>query len=230
MQRLIHRRELPMLILLLIIAAAITVTGIVFGQSPLRILPLYISLTIALLQSKVSRNAYLIGGLNSILYAVVYFSMKLYASAAYALFFSCTIQLATWILWGRRPSGKATVFRAMKGWQRIVTAAGFAIVFLLSVILLKNTDSAFPILDTAVSLIGILNSFLTMFALIEYAPLMIVSQLLTIALYSLMLLDDPAQITYLIFAVYGTICQTLAFINVTKLYRQQKNDRKESNQ
>lgn len=228
MQAIIRRQNLPAIILPLLAAAAITVTGILFGQSAIRILPLYISVIIALLQSKVSRTAYLLGGLNSILYAVVYFSMKLYASAAYALFFSCTIQLATWILWKRRASGKATVFRAMKNWQRLLVVLGFAAALVLCTTLLKSTDSGYPLLDTAVSLIGILISFLTMFAFIEYAPLMIVSQLLSMTLYALMLRENPAQITYLIFAVYGFLCQIRAFKNVTKLYAQQNNDRKET--
>jgi len=57
-------------VILLAIAAfsLITFTGIKYSQSFLRMLPLYISLSVMLLQTKANRYSFLIGGLNSILY------------------------------------------------------------------------------------------------------------------------------------------------------------------
>jgi nicotinamide mononucleotide transporter PnuC len=147
--------------------------------------------------------------------------MKLYASAAYALLFSCTIQIATWVLWKRRPSGSATVFRVMKNWQRALVGVGFCACLILFATLLRSTDSSFPFLDTAISILGILASLLTMLAFVEYAPLMIVSQVLCIVLYALMLKEDPAQITYLVFASYGLVCHVLGFIKVISLKKEQ---------
>ena len=63
----------PILFILMpITAVAITITGIIWKQSFIRILPLYISLTVMLLQSRANRYAPLIGGLNSILYIFTY--------------------------------------------------------------------------------------------------------------------------------------------------------------
>lgn len=107
------------LVLLVVTAVCITASGILYKQPLLHILPLYISLFISLLQSRVNRIAYLIGAGNAILYAIVYWHFRLYASAVYAILFSCTIQLATYFLWSKHPSGKATIFRAMKPRQRI---------------------------------------------------------------------------------------------------------------
>ena len=59
----------PMLMLMIVTAALITATGVVFRQSLVNILPLYVSLCVGLLQSRVSRTAYLIGACNSLLYA-----------------------------------------------------------------------------------------------------------------------------------------------------------------
>ena len=56
-----------MVIIMVITFVFITVSGLVYKQSFLRILPLYISLLIALLQSEVNRYANLVGGLNSII-------------------------------------------------------------------------------------------------------------------------------------------------------------------
>ena len=75
----------------------ITVTGVYFNQSFLRILPLYNSLVIASLQSRVNRYSNLLGSINSLLYTVVYFHYNLYASALSALLFSFPMQMITFI-------------------------------------------------------------------------------------------------------------------------------------
>ena len=72
------------------ILAFIVLIYLVFGTLFFRlhianVLPLFFSVFIMFLQSRVNRYAFLIGALNSILYAVAYFYMTLYSSAAYAL-------------------------------------------------------------------------------------------------------------------------------------------------
>ena len=56
--------------LLIVSAVLITVTGIVFRQRFLLMLPLYVSLVVGLLQSRASRFSYLLGGLNCVIYTV----------------------------------------------------------------------------------------------------------------------------------------------------------------
>lgn len=70
---------------ILITAAAITAAGLWFHQNFFRILPLYVSLFVMILSAQVNRYAFLLGGLNSILYAAVYFAYGLYGMAAYVL-------------------------------------------------------------------------------------------------------------------------------------------------
>lgn len=210
-----------MKILLGVTAMLITVTGIAFRQSFINILPLYISLFVSLMQSRVNRIAYLIGAANSILYAIVYIHFKLYASAVYAVLFSCFLQLATYFLWSSRSFGKATVFRAMKGWQRAILATGFVVAWTIVWFILPATDSVHRIFDISSSLLGMLNTVLTMLAFIEYVPLMILGQFVNIGLYISMLRDNPAQITYLIYALFSLSCQILALKKVLFLYRQQ---------
>ena len=219
-----HRQTIsrPMLILMITTAVLITVTGIIFDQSFIRILPLYVSLCIGMLQSRVSRTAYLIGACNSVLYAVVYAQFKLYASAAYAVLFSCTIQFATYFRWKSRPQGKATVFRAMTGRQRVCVVLLFALCWGVVWLILSQTNSGYRILDISTSLLGILISLLTMLAYIEYAPMMILSGTVNIILYITMLRETPAQITYLIYSIYSMICQISALRKVLKLYKEQQ--------
>ena len=62
-----------MYILLGATAVGITVTGIVFGQDFVRMIPLYVSLFVMLLNSRANRLGLLLGSINSILYALIYY-------------------------------------------------------------------------------------------------------------------------------------------------------------
>ncbi len=139
------------LVLLVVTAVCITASGILYKQPLLHILPLYISLFISLLQSHVNRIAYLIGAGNAILYAIVYWHFRLYASAVYAILFSCTIQLATYFLWSKHPSGKATIFRAMKPRLRIGMVLVFIAVWAALYAILSASGSAYRFFDISYS-------------------------------------------------------------------------------
>ena len=212
---------LPKLILIGITAAAITVTGILYRQSVLRILPLYISLIIGALQSRANRYAPLLGGFNSILYMIVYLYLGLYASAGYALLFSCPIQLVTFVRWSRRKYGTSTQFRRLNTKQRILVAVGFLLSFAVLLLVLRAAGSSHQILDNLSTLLGILISFLTMFACIEYAYLMLPSGIVSMILNLATMQEHPEQITYLIFSFYSMVCVTQGFFRVRRLYQEQ---------
>ena len=224
MRSVFSKENLPRLLLILVTAAAITVTGILFRQSPLRVLPLYVSLVVGALQSRANRYASLIGGINSILYAFVYLYLGLYASAGYALLFSCPIQLVTFILWSRRKYGQSTRFRKMSVRLRVGVSAAFAAVFAGLYFVLRAVGSDYGVLDSLTSLLGILISILTMLAFIEYTWLMFPSGLIGIALHIATMKTYPEQITYVIFSVYSLICVTVQFFRVRKLYAQQQKE------
>ncbi len=209
------------LIPLAVTAVCITASGILYKQPILHILPLYISLAVSLLQARVNRTAYLIGAVNSLLYAAVYLHFRLYASAVYAVLFSFTVQLATYFLWRKNPSGEATVFHALKAPGRIAIAVGFTAVWTAVYALLSAANSGYRFFDLSSSLLGILISILTMLAYIEYVPLMILSQFISIGLYLSMMRENPAQITYLIYTLFSTACQFAALKKVLSLYKEQ---------
>lgn len=70
--------------LLGVTAVGLIVTWIAFGQTPLRMLPLFVSLVVGMLQAGANRYACLIGGINSIIYTIVYLMLGIYGSAAQA--------------------------------------------------------------------------------------------------------------------------------------------------
>ena len=158
---------------LVLTAVLITVTGILYHQAFFRILPLYISLIVSILQSKVNRNASLIGGLNSILYACVDWHYGLFASSASALLVSCPFQIATFILWSRCSYKNSTLLRSMSGRQRAMTAIICILVWLAMFFTLRYMHSNYQIIDSSLTLLSLLIYVLTLFAFVEYTWLMI---------------------------------------------------------
>ena len=214
--------NLPRLILLVITAILITVTGILFRQNFLPILPLYVSLVVGILQSRANRYACLLGGLNSILYTIVYVYLGLYASAGYAILFSFPLQIITFILWSRRKEGESTRFRRMAPLFRLFVLLGFIASSVALGFVLKAAGSSHQLLDNLSSLMGILITILTMFAFVEYTWLMLPSGILNIALNIATMQTNPEQITYVVFSVYSMICVTIQFFCVRRLYAEQQ--------
>ncbi len=212
------------LILMGITAILVTVTGIVYHQSLLHILPLYVSLFVALLQADANRYAPLFGGLNSALYAVVYLHLGLYAYAASTFFFACCFQLLAFVLWSKKRYRHSTKFRKMNMRLRAAAAVVFLLAFILVCFLLNKVNSSYAILDTLMSLLDAAISVLMPFAFIEYAYLMLPSTVINIFLNICTMSSQPGQITYVVFLIYALLCRTQSLYTVKKLYAQQQSD------
>lgn len=225
----ISKKDLIIYILMGITGVMITVTAIVNRQEFFQIMPLYVSLVIASLQSKVNRFASLLGSFNSIVYGIVYYHFNIYGAALSAVLFSFPIQLITFIRWNKNKIGNSTKLRRMSVKQRIIVAVGFLASLAVLWIVLPMLGSDYVFLDSVSTLLGILIYFLTMFAFIEYPFFMIINGILTIVLYITMLKDSPETMTHLIFSVYSFVCICFAFFEARKLYRiQQKETATES--
>lgn len=221
------KKDIFIFILMGCTAVLITVAGIYYKQSFFRILPLYISLVIGLLQSRVNRYASLIGSMNSLLYGVVYFYYNLYGSVFSAVLFSFPIQLLTFIRWNKNKWEHSTVLRKLNMKHRILLAIGFFIALAVMWLVLPLIGSEYVFLDSATNLLGIIIYFLTMFAYVEYTFLMIINGVISIILYITMLQDTPETMTFLIYSVYSFICIVFAFFEAKKLYDNQRKDRKD---
>lgn len=216
------KKDIIILILMVCTGVLITVAGIYYKQSFLRILPLYISLIIGMLQSRVNRYASLLGSFNSLLYGAVYIYYSLYGSAFSALLFSFPIQLLTFIRWNKNKWEHSTVLRKLSLKQRLLIACGCIVALAAMWIILPLIGSQYVFLDSVTNLLGILIYFLTMFAFVEYTFLMVINGVIGIALYITMLSDTPEITTYLIYSVYSFICIVFAFFEAKKLYGNQQ--------
>ncbi len=218
-------RKLPVgiITLMAITAVLVTICGILFKQDVWKMIPLYVSLFIALLQSRVSRFAPLMGGVNSLLYTAVYFSYALYGQALYALFVSCPLQIITFARWQKRKSGGSTVLRKMSRLMRILAIIAFVIILFIVLKFAGEGDSKYYVLDNTVMLLGIFATILMMLSFFEYTILMVISGCCNIFLYISMLETNPEQLTYLVYMVYALICSTLALIRATRALRDREN-------
>ena len=216
------KKDIFIFILMGCTAIIITAVGIYFHQSFFRILPLYISLVVGMLQSRVNRYSNLIGSMNSLLYGAVYTYYKLYGSVFSAVLFSFPIQLLTFIRWNKNKWEHSTVLRKMTVKQRVLLAIGYFIALAVMWFVLPFLGSEYVFLDSATNLLGIIIYFLTMFAYVEYTFLMLINGVIGISLYITMLKDTPETATYLIYSVYSFICIIFAFFQAKKLYNSQQ--------
>ena len=213
--------------LMLVTAVLITVTGIYYGQSFIRMLPLYLSLVAMYMQSEVNRFAPLLAGICSFLYAIVYIYYGLYALAIYAVVLCGPLQIVTFFRWKKRAYGQSVMLRRMSWKARILNLATFCAAWFVLYIIMRALGSSYTVFDNLSSLLGGWTTFLTIFAFVEYIWVTILSVLCNIVLYSSMLADAPEQITYLIYTVYTLICSCLAVKKAKKLWKEQNSCQEE---
>ena len=201
------------------ILAFIVLIYLVFGTLFFRlhianVLPLFFSVFIMFLQSRVNRYAFLIGALNSILYAVAYFYMTLYSSAAYALLISFPLQVITFLNWQKNTRQGVTDTRSFTKKGRFLLFLFMALTWTLLFILFSAFGSEYLVIDNTVAVIGIVATLLCTMRYSEYAALQVLAGCVNIALYSYMTFKDPGRSVWLVFSVYSTVCSSVAFIKM----------------
>lgn len=219
----LSKKDFFIYFLMTVTGILITVTGIYYKQSFLRILPLYNSLIIAMLQSRVNRYSNLFGSINSILYAAVYMYYGLLASALQAILFSFPMQLITFIRWNKNKWEKSTVLRKLTWKQRVLLLIVYLVALLVMWKVLPLFGAKNVFLDSATNILGVFILFMTMFAFVEYTFCMIINGIIGIILYIPMLGETPDILPFLIFSVYSFICIIFAFFEARKLYKKQNN-------
>ena len=219
----------------------ITVTAIIFQMDVIRLIPLYVSLAIMVLQANVNRYAFLLGAVNSLLYALVYALNSQYSSLVYAVLVSCPLQVVTFINWNKKTTNNQTELRSMGAlkliFSLVICAVAWVIFyyawdatlnFIVNAIGLKSTISdsagAIKILDNTATVLGIYCTILIMLRFKDYPVFQLISQGVAIALYAIMMGQQLGQITYVIFSVYSGICIIRAWINIARREKEKIKD------
>lgn len=208
---------IPIVILLPVIA----ITGIIFGQSFIKLLPCIGSLFIALFVSKAYRIGFLFAALNAAIYAIGFTVDGLYGSLYSCLLISMPLSLISYFKWKKHAVGKTTVIK--KATFRIIT---------LSIVLCIGGWAAFYIgasqsdstnkmiwLDSALVPFGLTVTLLQMFAYKESCYINVVSCMISVALWIILTLDNIANINYLLISLYNIYRVVFSAIRWTELYK-----------
>lgn len=194
----------------------ILVTGIIFKQSFWKMLPLCISLIIMFLQANVNRYAFLLGSANTLLYTASYFSMTLYVSAAYALFFSFPLQLVTFFTWNKKTDNNVTELKRLSKPKLILMLLACTVLWGIMFVVFSLFDSSYMVLDNTQAILGILATVLCLLRFSEYTFFMILGGIISTVMYVTMLKEMPEQITYLVYTIYSVVCMLIGYINMKK--------------
>ncbi len=213
--------------MVMVTAVLITGSGILFRQQWYRMVPLYISLYIMLLQTRANRYAFLLGGLNSILYAILDFSLQLYSAALYDFLFSFPLQIITFLNWRRHAYGKSTMMKRLTTKQRLLGLAVCVAAWVVLELAMSSTDAspAKRMMDNAASVLGIAATVASMLSLIEFPILQIMGSLFfSTPLRVLLVVENTAEITYLVFNVYSLICCFISARTMRAIYYRQQEE------
>lgn len=210
------------LLLMLLTGVGITVTGIVFNQDPIRMAPLYVSLTISLMHTRAIRYAHLMGSMNVIAYGFVNIYYGLYAAAMSCFFFSCPLQFITFLRWHKNKDGSSTKFRKLSPAWRVALLLGFAVAWVSVVLILRTVGSAYSLWDSTSTLLEISLSALTLLAFIEHAPLRVLACIFNVCLALTIFRDSPDYAPYLIYNIYALICVTIGAFSTMSIYKKQR--------
>ena len=226
------KNNLWMTALQVITFGSILTSAIIFKQSPLHILPMFISLVVLFLQSKVNRYAFLLGAANSCLYGVAYIYRTLYSSAASAILLSFPIQVLTFINWNRRTEkqsgSKVTELKLMSGKMRLALGGATALGWGLLYVIFASLGSPYILLDNTVTILGIVTMVLCALCYIEYAPLQLAGNLVSVVLNITMIPDSAENIAWLINSIYASICTAAAYYAMMKQNRAMKAEKAQS--
>ena len=204
-------------------AILITICSLIFREDVFVVVPLYVSLFVWFLQSKANRFAFLLGGINSLLYAAVDLFNGLYALAVYDILVSCTLQVITFINWSRNSYGKySTIFRRLSVKQIIFTTSAGILIWCFLYLILSFFKSGYMLFDNTLTLLGITHTILCALSFIEYTYLQRLTIVIHLVMYGMMFAEKPIMITHFIFNIYAFICSTKGYIKMKKLYKEQQ--------
>lgn len=211
-------------ILMIVVAIGITISGISFSIG-WKIAPLYVSLFVMLLNSKANRYGLLVGSINSLVYAAVYYYYNLLGTTFSALLISFPIQLVSFILWSKKSYKETTMFRKMSGKGLTWLVIGIVLSYIGVVYVLKKMGGSFVYFDSLSFLFGLVVPILTMLAFVEYPVFNLISSINSVILHAVMIPTVPEQTTYLIFSLYSLVCIILMRKKVSTFYKEQVSEK-----
>ena len=191
--------------LILAVAILIIVFAVIREQSFIKTLPTLITLIVQLMMVKANRYAFLLGGVNAMLYGISYFQEGLYFSLLSAVLISAPIQLYSFLIWSKK-SNKAAPPLQFLGLKKLVVSIGLSLIgWGLCVLFLNDLfqTATYPTLDSYLFVMGITVSLLAAWGYIDSQYMNILSIALGLLMWILLTVRDPANFNYVILNVYN---------------------------
>ncbi len=208
--------KLPLTWIALGMFVCIITCGIIFKTAPIKVIPLCISCVIMFLQANVNRYAFLLGGLNSLIYAASSISMKLYVGALNCVAVSFPLQIITFINWNKNTRDGQTETKKLAFKGRLLVFGITAGLWVLLFVIFSGLDSPYIALDNTASVIGIITTVLCLLRYSEYAVLQVIGGVVSMATYIRLTMDDISNIVWIIYMGYSLVCTVVAFITMNK--------------
>jgi len=203
------------------VSFCLIIAGIIyFRPEPLMFLPVVVSALVMFLQSRVNRYAFFVGAINAVLYTIAYIKMSLYATAAYALLVSGTLQVLAFINWSKHTDKNETDIKSMTWGLRIKLLTGMALLWGIIYLIFAKFNSEYLVLDSTITVLGIIATILSTLRYKEYLPLQILLKAFSLFTYILMLSVDPSRIIWVISGANGIICSFIAIISINRRKKQ----------
>ena len=160
----------------------ILICAIVFKQMFIKVLPLFFSLLIMLLNSRANRIGFILGAINSCIYIIGYLMEGVYGSVA-STAFGIVIMLITYYRWKSKAYGKATVFRRFSARGRVLLALALCVAWALVSFVLRIMGGTATVIDGLTMVLGFAINILSIVAYVEAPFLNIISGLSQFALW-----------------------------------------------
>jgi nicotinamide mononucleotide transporter PnuC len=200
----------------------ILICAIVFQQMFIKVLPLFFSLLIMLLNSRANRIGFILGSINSCIYIVGYLMEGVYGTVASTVF-GIVIMLITFFRWKRNAYGKATVFRRFSARGRVLLTLVLCISWAAVSFILWKINGTASVVDGLTMVLGFAVNILTIVAYVEAPFLNIISGLCQIALWVQIVFINKnyAATTYLVYSIYCAYMIARTFYRWLSLYKEQ---------
>lgn len=189
-------------ILIVICSVCILVSGVMTKQMIIKMLPALISLIVTAFIAKANRYGFLLGSLNSVLYAIGYAIERLYASVIYIIVFGAILQFITFIMWNKNAKSKNANLRKMNLLYWIVCCFVVSVIYFIAFIYNWKRGGSNIFFDSFIVATGTTCTLLSMLRFVESQIFNCLNNLVNLVMWIVISISNISNITYVIIGVY----------------------------
>ncbi|MBQ9692776.1 MAG: nicotinamide mononucleotide transporter [Clostridia bacterium] len=194
-----------------------------------KLLPTLISPVVLVLTAHANRYGFLLGGFNSLLYAVTFFMEGLFFSLFTAVAVSFPVQVFSFFHWSRNRKDEKSEEVALKTFgvkgnalMILAMAAVWAVCYFLIGDLIASQN--YKLFDTIGFVTGMACTFIAAFRYVESMYINVICVTCSVLTWVSITLKDPSSVNYLINSLYSLYTVIQASYIWTKLYVKQKRE------